>query len=658
LLRTNTNFDTYNLDNSKPVVIIHIAGMDYKYTTGPFSGIDSNYKQHLIDVEILCGSVDMNMFQTSPFGIDCSVANINDTVMSDLYGFDITGSRATIKIGFQELAITDFIELPTCQVVSWDNSNSLKTKFVLRHFVYTEFKRKVFRSLSKCTLTVDVNSSATTLTVASGTNSNFHTSDGAIWGRTTYTYLKIDNEIMRYTAKSSTTFTVTRGQLGSTAASHTAGAEIKEIYYVYDTPIEFLIQVLTGYNNTDGAPEDFNQALPSGFGLDLDVDNDIDEIQMFNEHVKWEQTPATINWKYKWIIDDEKDANSFIVEQVLKLLPGFFIYTENSKLGIKIFDLRLYHEDAFCGEIDNETFDSKLKVDRESYWNKISVGEDYLPGTRIWGNTVQKYTNEIDDGNEITIRPEIISFPVTFFTDDETWLRYFRNIACPHFYVDFGTFLKYWVYQIGDVINFTDDKLYNYGDNFQGWSNETIQILSKKIHINTNRSYCEFSGINFDHVTRVANYLDTEVANESTIDSHGRSAMYYDTSDTVSLGANDSYYDVQTLVSNVGTTIVRVTIEADLPGGTDSEEFVGFSIWGIETGVGSYNDKKWVYYNASHGGKFRQELVLYIDSNSYNLDRIKVDYFDRSAGVGDRLSNVNLIQVAIMKHSITINESV
>jgi Tfp pilus assembly protein PilX len=58
-------------------------------------------------------------------------------------------------------------------------------------------------------------SSATSIVVSSGTS--FVVND----------YYKVDNEFIRVTAKSSNTLTVTRGQLGTTAASHSNGATVR-----------------------------------------------------------------------------------------------------------------------------------------------------------------------------------------------------------------------------------------------------------------------------------------------------------------------------------------------------------------------------------------------------------------------------------------------
>lgn len=67
--------------------------------------------------------------------------------------------------------------------------------------------------------TLDVTNVATTITV----NSTNGIAGSAL--------IKIDSEIIQVVSKTATVFTVTRGALGTTAASHTAGSAVYELKY-------------------------------------------------------------------------------------------------------------------------------------------------------------------------------------------------------------------------------------------------------------------------------------------------------------------------------------------------------------------------------------------------------------------------------------------
>jgi len=81
-------------------------------------------------------------------------------------------------------------------------------------------------------------------------------------------------------------------------------------------------------------------------------------------------------------------------------------------------------------------------------------------------------------------------------------------------------------------------------------------------------------------------------------------------------------------------------------------------ISGADIDVTNYNDEKRVYYNAEWSGKIYYELVLYCPDQVYDIERAKVDWYAESAGAGDKLTNVKLVQVKIMESQIAMTESV
>jgi len=83
LLRTNTNFDTYNDSAQKaPIVMVVINGFTNTYTNGTFSGIAGTDKKLIKNVKLLGGEVDLLRFETSAFGIDFDIVDV-DSVFKD-----------------------------------------------------------------------------------------------------------------------------------------------------------------------------------------------------------------------------------------------------------------------------------------------------------------------------------------------------------------------------------------------------------------------------------------------------------------------------------------------------------------------------------------------------------------------------------------------
>ena len=95
------------------------------------------------------------------------------------------------------------------------------------------------------TLDADINSSVTSLAVASG--------DGALFPSTYDFHITIDNEIMAVTNRSTDTFTIVRAQQGTSAASHTAGAAVElriTVKHIDDITKVFTSNKMVTYEDT------------------------------------------------------------------------------------------------------------------------------------------------------------------------------------------------------------------------------------------------------------------------------------------------------------------------------------------------------------------------------------------------------------------------
>jgi len=90
-----------------------------------------------------------------------------------------------------------------------------------------------FSSISvETTLASGISNSATSMTVASGTGNALIQGSGFVNGDQFTVAIDVDTaneEIVFVTVQSSDTFTITRGQAGSSAISHSAGASVKHV---------------------------------------------------------------------------------------------------------------------------------------------------------------------------------------------------------------------------------------------------------------------------------------------------------------------------------------------------------------------------------------------------------------------------------------------
>jgi hypothetical protein len=295
----------------------------------------------------------------------------------------------------------------------------------------------------------------------------------------------------------------------------------------------------------------------------------------------------------------------------------------------------------------------------------LNVGESYKAGPGSHSVVVNvKPTASVYDRTTVTTRPVATDYPLVGTPDFEKQMRhrYFRNIYKPHVKIKGSCFLEKWIHQGGDVIALTNATLLDFNNGTRGWTAETVQLLDINIVMPTpEQAFCEFEAIAYDHGTGLASYLTFEIGNESDMDDE---TMALSANDDETVEAEDGNWDPATLITNLDTMLVIYTIEADLPGNNDSDEFVNISLWAGEqdgadiNAVNRYNDKKPVYYNASWTGTLRQSLALFIPNNNFDLERIKADFYNESAGAGDKLTNMKLVQVKILKSSMALSEAI
>lgn len=103
-------------------------------------------------------------------------------------------------------------------------------------------KQKIFR-LYQSTLTSAINNSVTTIPVER--TANFIESADCLTS-----YIKIDDEIMLVNSKTSTSFSVTRAQLGTVAASHDDDAEVESFYRLQENPVELALKLMLSNGGT------------------------------------------------------------------------------------------------------------------------------------------------------------------------------------------------------------------------------------------------------------------------------------------------------------------------------------------------------------------------------------------------------------------------
>ena len=639
-------------------MLIAIEGMTTRYCTNTFSGSGSSDKAWLRNVTIDGGEVDVVRFETTNFQLTFEVLDIDGSLQSRAANGNLTGRKVTAKIGFQEISESQFLQLPITYIEDWTLLQDTITWRIRSRFrLSNELSRKIFRYRGVTELLSAITDTQTTFNVPLNESDRFYAANSAPWGNQTKTYLRVDNEIMEYTNKSVgasyDTFTVTRGQLGTTAVDHDAGAKVEEVYYIYDNPFDFLVQVLT--NTKYDAPWSSSTALPSWFGLSLDKDDEVDVSQIDSERRKW--IVGTNTWEYGFFIDREWDAGEFI-RMLLSLLPGYFIYTENAKLGVKVWDFRYKQEGYDLTRWTDGAYDSAATEDSLHLVTHLDLSKGFDPGKGDWSDqaehSVSAVTSRYGRKQTIHIRP-----PIYPDIGSDEWdgfrKRYLRNATYGLMRVDTKQWLERWHHQLGDVVSFTHPKMVAMTGGRGQWNDRALTLLKCFARISAEEAHCEFSGLDYDHFQTVdpANGLSLEFFREMDIDD---TTMVVDSPGSDTTDANDAYCDMGSMFDG---DEAHVTIEATLPGGSSSWYYAEFEIRAGDPTIPSYDKiTRRIYFYGSWTGTIRREFVITRPSGSTkNWSRVKVDFIANGDGGINVLSNVKLIQVKVLRDDYTITES-
>jgi hypothetical protein len=659
MLRTNTNFETYRLSSQKaPIWVVEFDGIGTYFSSGPFSGITSDYKKHLKSLQMTNPHADPLAFHTELGGVDFEIIN-KDNVIRGLMTNTFIGRKVIVKIGYQELAITDFTTFENMVITNFELLDDLMTyKFKARNKLIT--KKRIFACLGKTYLTADENGVDTTINVAD--TSTFQAAAAAPWGENSNTYIVIDNECMRYTAKTANTFTVVRHGFNTDPSTHAEGAEVREIMFFVDDSesngLTLLLQVLvTGGNPVDLAAYDVGL---DGWGLGLNEDF-IDSNQMENELGHYGKWGGELGCDRYFLIDPKdgiEDGFEWLEKNILKLVPAYFIITDEGKLGLRAWD-------SFGAKEGLETLDENvlmkpsIELKSTSYMTHFELHGTYNPASNTY-STIREF--ELAEASALhgELDRLVLKFP-TYQTQAQLanyvarlQERIFGRLAIPFVEIKLTGNMKTQLLQSGDLVNITNSKIPDLSDGFSTWSEEGSEVV--KTSMNYHKGVIQNEIIAHCIETReMADFQDIHVFDEDDIAASGnttitRSADHAENN----LEAADGYID-QSIYS---ATNVMVTLELELPdAGGPPELGVYITVYikcqsPINTDIKEI--EKRIYYNFDKKGKQYTQLYC-LGMAKTQFARIRVDWTSSSVEPIDEPTSVKLVRVKFWDWKGTVN---
>lgn len=265
-------------------------------------------------------------------------AELTDEFRSKLQGGDgLRGKECRLYVGYEGMDFTAFQRFQT-QVLAKPDFDAGVYRIQCRD-ITREQRKEVFEP-KKTTLRDTVSATATTIPVYVTTDFStvFHGTSYSDGPSSTVGYIKIDDEIIRYTGKTADTFTgCTRGVLNTLAVAHevnsstTADRRPKVEEYIYlELPIAKLIYaILTGviYNDAATLPSHWHLGIATswvrlsdftGLGADL-----------------WDPTSDTAGVVARFAGLTKTDGKKFIESELYQLLGCYPIIYSDGTIGVR-----------------------------------------------------------------------------------------------------------------------------------------------------------------------------------------------------------------------------------------------------------------------------------------------------------------------------------
>lgn len=273
--------------------------------------------------------------------------------------------------------------------------------------------RKDVFDLKTTTLTASVDAADTTITVnnTAGFTRVYHGTSYSDSPSTTVGYIKIKDEVIRYTGTTSTTFTgCTRGVLGTTAASYKVdGAtpiarreKVTEHVYLELPAVKIIYAILTGtlYGDSATIPSHWHLGISSSLvrladftGIGSDLWNPADDT-------------AGVVLVFQGLA--KTDAKAFIEKELLRLLGCFAPVYADGALGLRRM-VRILSDAPGVLTLDNSNTVStgELEHDMESLHNNFLISWNPLAGT-------YSRTTQLIDAASVTAHGQSIPLAMEF----------------------------------------------------------------------------------------------------------------------------------------------------------------------------------------------------------------------------------------------------
>lgn len=326
------------------------------------------------------------------------------------FGNSLKYKRVVVYMGYEGLAWADYITVQTQiidSVTYKDGTYSFKCSDVQR------LERKDIFDLARTTLASSITASQDTITVydTSEFEAVKHSSSWSDAPSQTVYYVKIEDEVIRATGKTATTFTgCTRGALNTKASAHTINTsdsadrrtEVSEYVYLEMPAPKLIYAIMTGILHGDSAN------LPTSWHLGIDTDYvKLSDFTGAGDDV-WNLSDESIGAVLRFEGEQKQDGKKFIETQINLAIASFNPVYSTGELGLKRM-ANVISNAAPVMELNEDNI-----VSYGSLKHDMGAVRNHLRFLWNWEPTKEKFTrsNILFDTDSITLNglsvPEVV----------------------------------------------------------------------------------------------------------------------------------------------------------------------------------------------------------------------------------------------------------
>jgi hypothetical protein len=674
---TTSAFDAINTLESKgtPVWVVEFEGTQYNssdvfFCTGAFDSIPGTYYKLLLNNGTLSAptfDIVSNTQQNGYYDFSIAIDSDNRIILDVLSNYGMNNRNVVVKLGFSTLGIGDFTQVYTGKVRSY-SVDSMKAHFVADiGFIDPNLPIIKEEAFVNTQFASDHTNTDTALDCDDLTafNSNILGSmDYEHQGYRPLVYVPRRQEAMTYslitTAGTPDVINVIRDAINIPAAnapSITTDDEIRQIYQMTQYNIgELICRIMTSTAAGTNGDYDIGADIP-GFGLGISSSL-VNHTQIINECYKL----GHFNSFEKLIFHKEERFGEWMQRVLLRNIePAFFYIDESNKYALRLPDI--VEDDAAVtitreemGQsftytaLDQSVVTQKTVIfDHPEIFDKDFQVQLPFRSTTPWSNGVEaqetihytigesvselatKYDNVPDPGS---VNESPTSFVYELPDKLRRSLSYSANGAVE---LTFDARIEHITYQVGDVIDITNDMIPNLDTAARGVTNLKGIIVAAKCGMNQKPV---FTVLLLDAWPSRHNIIsDSNIIAEGNIT---RKAATYSTNTTTTIEAADAYYDNSTTQHDGNLMFAKVRITPPNTA-TDSLEhvrvefkFVDALTSGTEQVFDGGSPLFGLPYNPSNSAAIEYRLCIYAYEPVTNVNYIGMDYSYRSSSSGNQ----------------------